>query len=410
MHKLYIILSYFLIPLIVINTYIRIFNKKEDKTRYKERFGVTGIKKPKGKELIWIHASSVGEFKSSDFLINNFCKKYYILVTTTTKTASDYALKNYSDKIIHQYAPFDVPIWINKFLNLWKPKLVIWIESDLWPNTIVRLREKKIKSIFLNARISPKSFKKWKYFSSYYKFITKTFFVIYAQSKNDLIRIKNLTNVDVFFLGNLKLTKKNRSLSEKSVSKNIKIMIANTHHNEESLIIQYIEKISKKYPLSNFFIAPRHPERSKIIFNLLKNKKLDVELHSSEKNKEYQFLIIDSFGKMDEFYNKSDIVFLGGSFTNNGGHNPIEAAVSNCAIITGPNVFNWQNLYDDMIEQKSCLMIRNPKDLEKAIINLIEDKNLILNLKKNALSFSKSSFFDEEQLLSVINSKLKYNA
>ena len=410
MHKLYIILSYFLIPLIVINTYIRIFNKKEDKTRYKERFGVTGKKKPKGKELIWIHASSVGEFKSSDFLINNFCKKYYILVTTTTKTASDYALKNYSDKIIHQYAPFDVPIWINKFLNLWKPKLVIWIESDLWPNTIVRLREKKIKSIFLNARISPKSFKKWKYFSSYYKFITKTFFVIYAQSKNDLIRIKNLTNVDVCFLGNLKLTKKNRSLSEKSVSKNIKIMIANTHHNEESLIIQYIEKISKQYPLSNFFIAPRHPERSKIIFNLLKNKKLDVELHSSEKNKEYQFLIIDSFGKMDEFYNKSDIVFLGGSFTNNGGHNPIEAAVSNCAIITGPNVFNWQNLYDDMIEQKSCLMIRNPKDLEKAIINFIEDKNLILNFKRHALSFSKKVFFEEEKLLDLINSKMEYNA
>ena len=152
MHKLYIILSYFLIPLIVINTYIRIFNKKEDKTRYKERFGVTGIKKPKGKELIWIHASSVGEFKSSDFLINNFCKKYYILVTTTTKTASDYALKNYSDKIIHQYAPFDVPIWINKFLNLWKPKLVIWIESDLWPNTIVRLREKKNKIYFFECK------------------------------------------------------------------------------------------------------------------------------------------------------------------------------------------------------------------------------------------------------------------
>jgi len=410
MHKLYIIISYFLIPLIIINTYIRVLKKKEDKNRYKERFGFTNLQKPKGKDLIWIHASSVGEFKSSDFLINNFCKKYCILVTTTTKTASEYALKNYSDKIIHQYAPYDVTIWINKFLDLWQPKLVIWIESDLWPNTIVRLREKKITSIFLNARISPKSFDKWKYFSSYYKFITKTFYAIYAQSENDLKRIKNLTDVDVDFLGNLKLTKKFSLLSETSVTKNISIMIASTHHKEENLIIPYIENISKKYPLINFFIAPRHPERSKIIFDLIKTKKLDAEFHSSIKNSKCQFLIIDSFGKMSEFYGKSDIVILGGSFTNNGGHNPIEAAVANCAIITGPNVFNWQNLYDDMIEQKSCLMIQDPEDLENNIISLIENKNLITNFKRNAMSFSKTVFFKEDKLLEVINSKLECNA
>ncbi|MBS57126.1 MAG: hypothetical protein CMP16_04560 [Rickettsiales bacterium] len=409
MHKLYLIISYILIPLIIINTYIRILKKKEDKNRYKERFGFTNLKKPKSKELIWIHASSVGEFKSSDFLINNFFQDFNILVTTTTKTASDYALKNYGEKIIHQYAPYDITIWIDRFLNLWKPKLVIWIESDLWPNTIVKLREKKITSVFLNARISPKSFNKWKYFSSYYKFITKTFFAIYAQSKNDLERIKYLTDIEVNYLGNLKLTKKSNILSNSSVSKNINIMIASTHHNEENLIIPYIEKISKKYPLSNFFIAPRHPERAKIIFDLLESKKLDAKFHSSINNIKSQFLIIDSFGKMDEFYNLSDIVLLGGSFTNNGGHNPIEAAVANCAIITGPYVFNWQNLYDEMLEQKSCLMIKETEELESTIINLIENKNLISSLKKNALSFSKNTFFEEDKLLGLINSKLEYN-
>ena len=84
-------------------------------------------------------------------------------------------------------------------------------------------------------------------------------------------------------------------------------------------------------------------------------------------------MIIDSFGKMDEFYNKSDIVILGGSFTNNGGHNPIEAAVANCAIITGPHIFNWQNLYEDMIKNNCCLMIKNSEELEHNIINLIKD-------------------------------------
>jgi len=410
MHKLYIIISYLLIPLIIINTYIRILKKKEDKSRYRERFGITKIQKPKNKELIWIHASSVGEFKSCDFLINNFYKKYCILITTTTKTASDYELKNYSKKIIHQYAPYDIIIWVNKFLDIWKPKLVIWIESDLWPNTIVRLREREILSIFLNARISPKSFIKWKYFSSYYQFITKSFFAIYAQSKNDLNRIKTLTNVNVSFLGNLKLTKKNSSSFESSFTENIGIMIASTHQNEESLVFPYIENISKMYPNINFFIAPRHPERSTIVFNLLKSKKLDVKFLSSIKDESCKFLIIDSFGKMDEFYKKSDIVFLGGSFTNNGGHNPIEAAVADCAIITGPGVFNWQNLYDDMIKQECCLMMKKPKELELNIIKLIENKNLISKFKRNALSFSKTIFFEEDKLLGIINSKLEHNA
>ena len=410
MHKLYKIISFLLIPIIKINTFMRILKKKEDKNRYKERFGITNLKRPLEKELIWIHASSVGEFKSSDFLINNFYNNYYILITTTTTTAADYAIKNYGEKIIHQYAPYDVTLWINKFLDFWQPKFVVWIESDLWPNTIVKLRERGITSVFLNARISPKSFNKWKYFSSYYKFITKTFFAIYAQSQNDLKRIKSLTNNEVGYLGNLKLTKKFKILSNSSISKNINIMIASTHQNEEDLIIPHIEKISKKYPLINFFIIPRHPERSKVIFNLLKSKKLNVGLHSRIKNSKFKFLIIDSFGKMDEFYNKSDIVVLGGSFTNNGGHNPIEAAVANCAIITGPNIFNWQNLYDDMIKKNCCLMIKNSKELEHNIINLIEDKNLISDLKKNALSFSESVFFDEDKLLNIIKSNLEYNA
>ena len=179
MYKIYHILSFLLIPIIYLNIFWRIINNKEDKNRYKERFGRTLIKRP-NKKIIWIHAASIGEFKSCKTLIEEYHNEYCILVTTTTKTAAEYAVKKFTSKIIHQYATYDITFWINKFLDLWQPKLVIWIESDLWPNTIVKLRERKITSVFLNARISPKSFNKWKYFSSYYKFITKTFFVIYA--------------------------------------------------------------------------------------------------------------------------------------------------------------------------------------------------------------------------------------
>ena len=117
MHKLYIILSYCLIPIVFVNTFIRVLIKKEDKNRFKERFGQSTLDKPKNKDLIWIHAASLGEFKSSDFIINNYFEKYSILVTTTTKAASEYAIKNYNNKIIHQFAPYDILFWINKFLK-----------------------------------------------------------------------------------------------------------------------------------------------------------------------------------------------------------------------------------------------------------------------------------------------------
>ena len=410
MHSIYKFTSYFLIPFIYINTFLRLIRKKEDIKRYKERFGSTNLKKVEEKEVIWIHASSVGEFKSCDFLINNFYRKYSLLITTTTKTASDYAIDNYGEKIIHQYAPFDVVPWINKFLEFWKPKLVIWIESDIWPNTIIKLREKSISAVFLNARISPKSFEKWKFFSTYYKFITKSFFAIYAQSKNDLERIKKLTDVNVNYLGNLKLTKRNTSFSKSEITKKINIMIASTHQNEEGLIVSYLDNISKNYPFINFFIAPRHPNRSKLVYKLLKDKKLDVEYHSKSENLNFRFLIIDSFGKMEEFFNKSDIVFLGGSLTNKGGHNPIEAALANCVIISGPYVFNWQNLYDEMMSQNSCLIINEAKELEIKIINLIENKSLREKYKKNALTFSNTVFFKEDKLIKLLNNKLGYNA
>ncbi len=187
-------------------------------------------------------------------------------------------------------------------------------------------------------------------------------------------------------------------------------MIASTHQNEESLIIPHIQNISKNYPFVNFFIAPRHPQRSKLIYNMLKDKRLDVGYHSKLEKSNPRFLIIDSFGMMDKFFKKSDIVFLGGSLTKKGGHNPIEAALSHCAIITGPYVFNWQNIYEEMISKESCLMINETKELESKIVNLIENKSLIENLKKNALVFSNTVFFKEDKLIEIIKNKLECNA
>ena len=157
----YKLFAFLLIPIIKLNIYFRILKKKEDKDRYNERYGISNLKRPDG-HLIWIHASSIGEFKSASEIINKLHKKFTILVTTTTLTASNYAINHFGNKIIHQYSPLDIQIWVNRFLDKWKPSLVLWIESDLWPTTLSLIKKKSIKSILINSRISPDSFKKWK--------------------------------------------------------------------------------------------------------------------------------------------------------------------------------------------------------------------------------------------------------
>ena len=411
MYKIYRLITFLLTPIILINIYIKILKNKEDKKRVSERFGLSKIKKPNNKEVIWIHAASVGEFKSCDFLINHYHKLYCLLITTTTKTAADYALKKYGNKIIHQYAPFDIVKWVNNFINNWKPKLVIWIESDLWPNTLFNIKKNNIKSIFLNGRISPKSFKQWKIFSYFYKTILSTFSHIYAQSIDDQNRMKILSNLKVEYIGNLKLTLKKDSNIFKKTNDQITIMVASTHKEEDEMIIPYVIKILNEFKDIKFYIAPRHLQRSKIIYDLLKKNKVNVEFESKlNKKNEMSFVVIDSFGKVENYFIQSDIVILGGSFTKNGGHNPIEPARANCALLAGQYVYNWKNLYDEMNNSKACYILNKPYEIEIYLKKLIKNKKLLENMKKNAFDFSKQNFFDEIKLVDTINRNLKYHA
>ena len=141
MLKIYQITCYLFLPIILLNLYFRIIYNKEDKIRYSERFGRSNKYFKTSKKIIWLHAASIGEFKSCDLIISKYYLNFHILVTTTTKTSAEYINQFYSDKVIHQYIPFDVPLWCSRFINYWKPNLVLWIESDIWPNMLKEFGE-----------------------------------------------------------------------------------------------------------------------------------------------------------------------------------------------------------------------------------------------------------------------------
>ncbi len=406
MLKLYKFFCYILIPLAIINLYLRILKKKEDNKRYKERFGNKTASFQSYKKIIWLHAASVGEFKSSDLIINQYYKSFNILVTTTTRSSGEYIKERYKNKVIHQYLPIDVPYWCSRFLNYWKPNLVLWIESDIWPNMLKIIKDKKIKSFYLNARLSPKSFKKWIYFNKLYSESLSCFNKIYAQSQDDLKRIEKLHNTRIEYIGNLKLSNIKKIKFNQNHNKLFSIMIVSSHTSEEEKIIKHIKTIIKRERL-NICIAPRHPERSSNISNILLKHNLSYKLDSEKNAAQKDVVIVDSFGKLDSYYYDSEIVILGGSFIRKGGHNPIEPAKYGCAIISGNYVYNWQNIYNDMAKEKACIIADEPVYLKKIINEFMMDKNLLENYKKKALDFSNKKFFDNESLFNQINLVLK---
>ena len=408
----YHLIGLILIPIIKVNIWRRIRNGKELKNRYKERFGISSQSITFSKKIIWIHAASIGEFKSVDFLINSFHKKYTLLITTTTVSAAEYAVKYYGEKIIHQFAPLDISFWVNKFLHHWSPHLIIWVESDLWPITLHTIKKKRINAILINLRMSPTSFNRWKKIPFFYNEIINCFSEIFAQSRMDQTRVQLLTKKNIKFVGNLKLLTtndvllKNNSLHLIKNKNAITLMFASTHFGEERILLPAIKDLMVEFNHLRVIIAPRHPERAKKIISMCSSFNLFSRLESSVSDDKKSIIVINTFGILEKYFSISDIVFLGGSMIDAGGHNPIEPARHKCVILTGPKIFNWQNIFEDMWVNKASIKIKDVAELKMQLKTLILDTNQREILKNNAFNFAQKQFVDKNAIKNIINDKM----
>ena len=265
----------------------------------------------------------------------------------------------------------------------------------------------------INSRISPQSYQKWKLIKFFYKKIVSTFDEIFAQSPIDKKRIEFLTNREVNYIGNLKLSsidKNNTNIFSNNLKNNLNnynvLMFASTHQGEEEKIIELLKNTLSKINKLKIIIAPRHPERSDKILSILKKKNINSNVFKNSQNLEEDVLIVDSFGKMSLYFSLSDIVILGGSFVKMGGHNPIEPASNNCAIITGPYIYNWENLFVNMIDSEACYMFNNFAEVENFILDLYNNSEKLNSIKIKAKKFSEKKFFQSEKLFHIIDNIL----
>ena len=392
LYRILINFVFILSPLILI---YRLLKKKEHSVRFKEKFCFFSKKRGQG-QIFWFHGASVGELQSIIPLVEKLEKEKkinQILITTNTLSSSKVIEKFKFKKVIHQFFPIDTNYHSNKFIKYWKPSAAFFIDSEIWPNTIINLDKNKIPIIILNGRITKKTFRKWKHFPKSSNYIFNKIKLCLSSSKASRHYLKKLGAKNLKYLGNLKFSQSERDkiVKFKRLKKainNKKIWCASsTHYNEEKFCGLVHNKLKKKYGNLLTIIIPRHIERTQSIKKELNKLNLNVDTHESKaKIKEnIDVYIIDSYGKTKSVYNICKTVFLGGSLINHGGQNPLEATRYGCNILHGPNVENFKEIYNYLGKLKISLKVNNYSQLSTKLISFLSKKNRS-NLIQNKLN------------------------
>ena len=364
---------------------IRLLKKKETLKSYSQKILINDKYRPKGK-LIWFHGASVGEIKSIIPILEKLEKNSnynQILITSNTLSSANIVKNLKLKKIIHQFFPIDSNFILKKFIDFWKPSKVIFIDSELWPNTLVNLKKREIPVVLLNARITKKSFKRWMKFKNFARKIFSLISVSYPANQETKKYLKILKVKKIKFLDNLKYAEPNYEIltSNRKVKKYFKNRniwcAASTHYNEEIICGNVHLKLKSKIKNLLTIIIPRHIKRCDEIKSDLEKLNLKVMVIKSAQQIQYDVdvLILDAYGKTKLFFENSPNVFLGGSLINHGGQNPLEAARIGCNVLYGPNIYNFREVYSFLNNIKIAQKVSGENDIIKKLIVLFQNKN-----------------------------------
>ena len=381
-------------PIIIIIVFLRRWFNKEDKVRFKEKLFSSSfnININQNKKLIWMHAASLGEFKSIIPLIKklNQKNKFDFLITTTTLSASNLFAKELLNEsnITHRFFPIDKTSLVKEFLDKWSPNLIVFVDSEIWPNFILEIKKRNIPLILLNGRITKKTFLRWSLAPKLAEKIFQSFELCLPSSREskkylEIFKVKNIK-----YLGNIKLAAENNfgilSNENKEILGNNKFWCAlSTHEGEEIFCLKTHLKIKEVFKDIITVIIPRHIDRSKKIKSSCKKFNLNCQILSKNEliKKGKEIIIINSYGVTSTYLNSCKIVFIGKSMIKRlkpvGGQNPIEAAKLKCKIYHGPYVYNFKEIYELFNKYKKSEKIYDEEELSKKITMHLKKPNEI---------------------------------
>lgn len=422
MRLFYTLIFYLIIPFVLLRLYWRGFKAPEYRHRWKERLAVYKKKYPS--PVIWIHAVSVGEAEAVFPLVKQLQKKYPVdqfLVTTTTPTGAARVQDILADTVTHVYLPYDLPCVVHRFLSIFKPKIAIFMEKEIWPNLYASCAKNNIPIVIINARLSANSAKGYKKISWLVQPALQQVAWIASQTEEDKLQFLDIGATEglVSVEGNLKF---DLHIDEKIIqqAKNIKKelfsarfvwIIASTHDGEEEVFFDLYPELKKHIPNLLLMIVPRHPERFKSVQKLAEKMQLNTCMRSMRTSctKKIDIYIADTMGELKLLYGTSDISFVGGSMVPVGGHNILEPALMNVPIIFGPHMVNFEKIKQQMLGLNAVIQCMNKAELIKTVIHLYKIPEDRQNMILKANEFVLKNQGVTEQVAHLVSRVLRQN-
>ena len=409
LYQILIFITILFSPLILL---VRFLKNKEDKKRFIEKFSIIFKKKNK-QNLVWIHAASVGEVMSVVPLIDELEKDKKIekiLLTTSTLSSSKIFENLKFKKTFHQFFPIDFFFLTSIFIKHWRPKIAIFIDSEIWPCMFTEIKKNKIPLVLLNARITERSFKKWQILKKFSSIIFGKIDMAYPSNLETMNFLKKFKVKKIKKIGNLKFTERKKVKEKKfsksflrSINKKLILVASSTHPNEEMIISKTHLKLKKIFKNLLTIIIPRHIHRVQDIAKDIQSLNLKTIIRTSKQKikPDTDIYLVDTYGETKKFFNISKTTFIGGSLTNHGGQNPIEPARFGLNIIHGPHVRNFRDIFKFFANKKISHKIKNHNELFKVSQKLLTKNNKIkLNLRKIGNSILKETVIEIKNILS----------
>lgn len=374
---------------------LRILTEKKHRVGLCEKLGFIPrdiLKARTGKPVIWVHSVSVGEVLAAAPLVGQIRKhlpEYQLLLSTTTVTGHGVCLKRVAargDLVI--YFPVDIPCAVRRVMNLFSPRLIIIMETEIWPNLIKEARRRRIKLLLANGRLSDKSFRRYRRFNGFVRELLRLFSFIGTQTEQGMERMRRLgAPPEVLSVtGSMKYEAALLSAPSEAEVETLRselrlpqrriIVAGSTHRGEEHLIVKAYMELREKYADLFLVIAPRHPERFQEVENLLRQRAIPYRKRSAGPGAASgsRVMLLDTLGELTKFYGVASVAFVGKSLTVKGGHNPLEPAACGKPVVFGPQMQNFREVADVLVAEGGAIEVSGFRELVSVFDRLLADE------------------------------------
>jgi 3-deoxy-D-manno-octulosonic-acid transferase len=386
MRELYTLLFTLLVPVYLLRLYWRGLRTPAYRDRWLERFGqFAGQPRPDG---IWVHAVSVGEVLAIAQLVRRLLDRYPelpVLITTATPTGAERVKALFGEEVEHRYAPIDLPWVVRRFLQAYRPRLLILVETEIWPNLIHHAKQAGVPILLANARLSVRSASRYHRLASLTREALRNITLIAPHGEADgerfltlgalpgQVEVTGSIKFDVHLPGSLR--ERADVMRREWGGQRPVWLAASTHEGEDELILQAHAEVRREVEDALLVLVPRHPERFDRVAQLVEDAGFSLVRRSEQRPCEEDTAVFlgDSMGELTLFMGASDLAFIGGSLIPHGGHNILEAAAQGVAVVYGPHMFNFSEISELFLSQDAAVQVDSVDALARQVSDWLSD-------------------------------------